>query len=60
MPPGGIKIGTEKIRRIEGACFLGVWVNEWLRWTGQIEQVRKRVGRLLGVLGRAGAFLIFA
>ena len=36
---------------------LGVWVDEGLSWTGQIEQVRAKVGRLLGVLGRAGAVL---
>ena len=45
------------IRRVEGARFLGVWVDEGLRWTGQIEQVRAKVGRLLGVLGRARAVL---
>ena len=28
-----------------------------MRWTGQIGQVRAKVGRLLGVLGRAGAVL---
>ena len=50
-------IGGEHIRRVEGARFLGVWVDEGLRWTGQIDQVRAKVGRLLGVLGRAGAVL---
>ena len=56
-PPGGIKIGGEEIRQVEGARFLGVWVDEGLKWTGQIEQVRAKVGRLLGVLGRAWAVL---
>ena len=42
---------------MEGARFLGVWVDEGLGWKGQIEQVRARVGRLLGVLGRASAVL---
>ena len=28
-----------------------------MRWTGQIEQVRTKVARLLGVLGRAGEVL---
>ena len=37
---------------MEGAKFLGVWVDEGLKWTGQIEKVRSKVGRLLGVLGR--------
>ena len=32
-------------------------MDEGLRWTGQIGQVRTKVGRLLGVLGRAGAVL---
>ena len=50
-------IGGEKIRRIEGARFLGLWVDEGLRWTGHIEKVRAKVGQLLGVLRRAGASL---
>ena len=57
LPPGGIKIGGEEIRKVEGARFLGVWVDEGLKWTGQIEQVRAKVGRLLAVLGRAGTVL---
>ena len=56
-PPGGLKIGGEEVRRVEGARFLGVWVDEGLRWTGQIGQVRAKVGQLLGVLGRARAVL---
>ena len=55
VPPGGLVIGGETIRRVEGARFLGVWVDEGLSWTGQIERVRTKVGQLLGVLGRAGA-----
>ena len=50
-------IGGEEIRRVEGARFLGVWVDQGLKWTGHIGQVRAKVGRLLGVLGRAGAVL---
>ena len=42
---------------LEGARFLGVWVDGGLRWTGQIERVRGKVGRLLGVLGRASGVL---
>ena len=57
MPPGGLEIGGEPIRRVEGARFLGVWVDEGLKWTGQIERVRTKVGQLLGVLGRAGSIL---
>ena len=56
-PPGGIVIGGEEIRQVEGARFLGIWVDEGLRWTGQIERVRSKVGQLLGVLGRARAVL---
>ena len=41
------------MRRAEGARFLGVWVDERLGWTGHIEKVRKKVGQLLGGLGRA-------
>ena len=48
-------IGGESVRRVQEARFLGVWVDERLRWTGHIERVKAKVGRLLGVLGRAGA-----
>ena len=53
----GLEIGGEQIGRVEGARFLGVWVDEGLRWSGQIEKVRTKVGQLLGVIGRAGAVL---
>ena len=36
---------------------MGVWVDERLSWAGQIEKVGKKVGRLLGVLGRLGSVL---
>ena len=36
---------------------MGVWIDEGLRWTGQIGQVRAKVGQLLGVIGRASAVL---
>ena len=51
-PPGRLEIGGEEIKRVEGARFLGVWVDGRLSWTGHIEKVRAKVGRLLGVLGR--------
>ena len=57
MPPGGLEIGDEPVRRVEGARFLGVWVDEGLKWSGQIERVRTKVGQLVGVLGRAAAVL---
>ena len=56
-PPEGVKVEGREVRRVEGAQFLGVWVDEGLRWTGQIGQVRAKVGRLLGVLGRARSVL---
>ena len=56
-PAGGIKIGDEEIRRVEGARFLCVWIDEGLKWVGQIGQVRAKVGQLLGVIGRASAVL---
>ena len=55
VPQGGLRIGREQIRRVEGARFLGVWVDESLRWKEQIEKIRAKVSRLLGVLGRAGS-----
>ena len=36
---------------------MGVWVDEGLGWAGQIERVRRKVGQLLGVIGRAGSSL---
>ena len=55
--PGHLEVGGERIGRVEGARFLGVWIDEGLRWTGQIGQVRAKVGQLLGVIGRASAVL---
>ena len=57
VPAGGLSIGEDSIRRVDGARFLGVWVDEGLKWSGQIERVKTKVGRLLGVLGRAKASL---
>ena len=57
VPPEGLSIGGEQIRRVEGTRFLGVWVDEGIRWNGQIEKVRAKVSRLLGVLGRAGSVM---
>ena len=38
QPPAGLEIGGEQVRRVEGARFLGVWVDEGLKWTGQIDE----------------------
>ena len=56
-PAGGLEIGGEQIRRVEGARFLGVWVDGGVRWTGHIERVRTKVAQLVGVLGRAAGVL---
>ena len=53
----GLMIGREQVRRVEEARFLGVWVDEGLRWVGQIDRVKRKVSQLLGVVGRAGAVL---
>ena len=55
--PGHLEVGGEQIRRVEGARFLGVWIDEGLKWSGQIGQVRAKVGQLVGVVGRASASL---
>ena len=57
VPPGGLNIGGEAIRRVEGARFLGVWVDEGLKWSEHIEKVRSKVSQLVGILGRASAIL---
>ena len=53
----GLKIGGEEIRRVDGTKFLGVWIDEGLKWTGHIENVKKKIGLLLGVMGRARSVL---
>ena len=36
VAPGVLTIGGKEIRRVEGARFLGVWVDEGLKWAGYI------------------------
>ena len=48
--PGGIMIGGEQVKRVREARFLGMWVDEGLKWAGQIDRVRTKVGQLLGVI----------
>ena len=48
----GLEIGGQVIRRVEGARFLGVWVDEKLRWAEHIGNVVAKIGRLTGVIGR--------
>ena len=50
-------VGGEEIKRVEGARFLGVWVDELLRWTEHVGKVKSKTAQLLGVLGRARAVL---
>ena len=57
IPLEGLTIGGQSIERVEGVRFLGVWVDEGLRWKGQIERVRAKVGRLLGIVGRAASVM---
>ena len=47
-----ILIGGEEIRRVEGARFLGVWVDENLKWSAHINKVKTKVSQLVGVIGR--------
>ena len=54
---GGWRWGGVQLRRLEGARFLGVWVDGGLSWAAQVGRVRDKVGQLLGVLGRARAVL---
>ena len=52
-----LEVGKEGIRRVDGARFLGVWVDGGLKWGAQVERVRNRVAQLYGVLWRAGRVL---
>ena len=47
-----LRIGGEAIRRVEGSKFLGVWVDQKLRWAEHINNVITKVGRLVGIIGR--------
>ena len=53
----GLSVGEEEVRRVNGVKFLGIWVDERLRWTEQANKVKRKVSQLLGVLGRARAVL---
>ena len=52
-----LKIGGEQIKRVDGARFLGVWVDHELRWSPHIEKVKTKISQLLGVVGRASSTL---
>ena len=48
----GLVIGGEVIKRVQGTRFLGVWVDEKLRWTEHIGNIVAKIGKLIGVIGR--------
>ena len=52
-----LEIGGELIKRVEGARFLGVWIDHELKWTEHINKVKSKIGQLLGVVGRVCATL---
>ena len=45
------------IRRVEGSKFLGVWVDEGLKWTDHIGKVKRKTAQLLGVVRMTSAVL---
>ena len=57
VSPEVLEIGGEQIRRAREVKFLGVWVDEGLRWRDHIGRVIRKARQLLGVLGRAGSVL---
>ena len=52
VPREVIRIGDEPIRQVQGVRFLGVWIDEGLKWTAYIEKIKNKVNQLLGVIGR--------
>ena len=47
----GLSVGGEEVKRVSGVKFLGIWVDERLKWTEQVNKVKRKVSQLLGVLG---------
>jgi hypothetical protein len=39
VPPGGLVINGQQVRRVEGSKFLGVLVDAELKWRNHIDQV---------------------
>ena len=52
-----LEIGGETIKRVEGGRFLGVWIDQELKWTTHIDNVTTKISQLLGVIGRASSVL---
>jgi hypothetical protein len=44
VPPGGLVVDGEQVRRVKGSKFLGVWVDAELKWRCHIDQVGGRCG----------------
>jgi hypothetical protein len=44
---GGLEYDWEQIRRVEGAGFLGVWIDARIKWRGHVDQVGTKVWQLL-------------
>ena len=57
MAQVSLEIGGETIRRVEGSRFLGVWIDQELRWTNHINNVTTKISQLLGVIGRVSSVL---
>ena len=57
VPQVTLRIGTEPIKQVDGARFLGIWVDHELKWTEHINKVKNKVGQLLGVIGRVSSIL---
>jgi hypothetical protein len=43
---GGLEYDREQIRRVEGAGFLGVWIDARIKWRGHVGQVKTKVRQL--------------
>ena len=54
---GTLMIGNEQIRKVESAKFLGVTIDDGLKWSTHIEKVKTKVSQLLGVVGRTRSAL---
>lgn len=52
-----IKIGKEKINRVDNVKFLGLVIDETLKWEHHINYITKKIGSLSGVLYRLRSIL---
>ena len=49
MPTVTIKINDAKIKRVKDCKYLGVIIDDELKWTSHIEFVLQKLKRLLGI-----------